>query len=255
VPILSIFEDALNDAEERIKARMEPLRKDLKPTSASSERYTLSYTNPGDVMENDDSFGQQAKKERTKQALLAMLPSYERLNKILTTNSEWWQTWRRKCSGTSASDETLPQFASKALASGNIGAIGTVVLAVGICSDDEKEVEKFIEIVDRWVLGDDEFAATLEGMECLILKAKWYADVGQPRRAWLAYRKGLMYIQLMVCLSLGYTWTKLTVLRAFTANALHQQPMNQSGGPSIMATASSRCSWVFLMAFQMRTAT
>lgn len=197
VPILSIFEDALNDAEERIKARMEPLRKDLNPASSSSERYTLSYTNPGDVMESDNSFGQQAKRERTKQALLAMLPSYEKLNKILTTNSEWWQTWRRKCSGTSASDETLPQFASKALSSGNIGAMGTVVLAVGICSDDEKEVEKFIDIVDRWVLGDDEFAATLEGMECLILKAKWYADVGQPRRAWLAYRKGLMYTQLM----------------------------------------------------------
>ncbi|KAL1595794.1 hypothetical protein SLS60_009483 [Paraconiothyrium brasiliense] len=197
VPILSIFEDALNDAEERIKARMEPLRKDSNPTSASAERYTLSYTNPDDVMESNHSFGQQAKKERTKQALLAMLPSYEKLNKILTSNSEWWQTWRRKCSGTSASDETLPQFASKALASGNIGAMGTVVLAVGICSDDEREVERYIEMVDRWVLGDDEFAATLEGMECLILKAKWYADVGQPRRAWLAYRKGLMYTQLM----------------------------------------------------------
>lgn len=149
-------------------------------------------------MESDNSFGQQAKRERTKQALLAMLPSYDKLNKILTTNSEWWHTWRLKCSGTSTNDETLPQFASKALASGNIGAMGTVVLAVGICQDDEKEVERYIETVDRWVLSDDEYAATLEGMECLILKSKWYADVGQPRRAWLAYRKGLMYTQLMV---------------------------------------------------------
>ncbi|KAF1971412.1 hypothetical protein BU23DRAFT_470958 [Bimuria novae-zelandiae CBS 107.79] len=197
VPILSIFEDALNDAEERIKARMEPRHRDTNTTSGSGERYTLSYTNSGDVMENETSFGQQAKKERTKQALLTMLPSNERLNKIITTNSEWWQTWRRKCSGTSASDETLHQFTSKALASSNIGAMGTVVLAVGICSDDEKEVERYIEVVDRWVLADDEYAATLEGMECLILKSKWYADVGQPRRAWLAYRKGLMYTQLM----------------------------------------------------------
>lgn len=201
MPILSVFEDALNDAEERIKARMEPLQKDS--NAASTERYTLSYTNPGDVMESDDSFGQQAKRERTKQALLAMLPSYDRLNKMLTTNSEWWQTWRQKCSGTSASGETLAQFASKALSSDNIGALGIVVLAAGICSDDEKEVERYIEIVDRWVLADDEHAATLEGIECLILKAKWYADVGQPRRAWLSYRKGLMYTQLMVGLT---TW-------------------------------------------------
>ena len=200
VPILSIFEDALNDAEERIKARMEPLRRDSNNPSGSAERYTLSYTNPGDVMEDNNSFGQQAKKDRTKRALLAMLPPYEQLNKILNSNGEWWQTWRRKCSGTSSSDETLPQFASRALASGNIGSIGTVVLSVGICSDDEKEVERYIEAIDRWVLADDEYAATLEGMECLILKSKWYADVGQPRRAWLSYRKGLMYTQLMVCI-------------------------------------------------------
>lgn len=198
VPILSIFEDALNDAEERIKARMEPLRKDPNATSASTERFTLSYTNPGDVMDNVNSFSQQAKKERTKQGLLAVLPPHDQLTKIFNSNSEWWQTWRRKCSGTSATDENLHQFASKAIISGNIGAIGTVVLAVGICSDEEREVERYIEAVDRWVLSDDEYAATLEGMECLILKSKWYADVGQPRRAWLAYRKGLMYIQLMV---------------------------------------------------------
>jgi hypothetical protein len=74
-----------------------------------------------------------------------------------------------------------------------------VVLAVGICSSDESsDVDVYIEAVDRWVLSDDEYAASLEGMECLILKSKWYADVGQPRRAWIAYRKGLMYAQLMV---------------------------------------------------------
>ena len=178
---------------------MVPSRKDTNNTAGSAERYTLSYTNPGDVMEDSsDPFGQQAKKERTKRALLAMLPPYDQLHKILNSNGEWWQTWRRKCSGTSTSEETLPQFASRALASGNIGSIGTVVLSVGICSDDEKEVERYIETIDRWVLADDEYAATLEGMECLILKSKWYADVGQPRRAWLSYRKGLMYTQLMV---------------------------------------------------------
>jgi hypothetical protein len=84
------------------------------------------------------------------------------------------------------------------MADGNIGAIGTVVLSVGICSE-EGDVDRYIETVDRWVLSDEEYAATLEGIECLILKAKWYADVGQPRRAWIAYRKGLMYTQLMVC--------------------------------------------------------
>jgi len=164
---------------------------------SAQERFTVTCKHPDDMLEGN-SIAHQARRERAKQALVAALPPYEQLNQIMNSNSEWWQTWRRKCSGTSSGEQTLPQFASKALADGNIGAIGTVVLSVGICSD-EGDVDRYIETVDRWVLSDDEYSATLEGMECLILKAKWYADVGQPRRAWIAYRKGLMYTQLMVC--------------------------------------------------------
>jgi len=146
-----------------------------------------------------ESLVQSPKTEKAKQALIAMLPPYDQLNKLLSTNSDWWHTWRRKCSGTSGPNQTLPQFAAHALTTGNIGAIGTVLLSVGICASDESgDVDTYAEAVERWVLSDDEYAATLEGMECLILKAKWYADVGQPRRAWIAYRKGLMYCQLMV---------------------------------------------------------
>ncbi|KAF2474574.1 uncharacterized protein BDR25DRAFT_331997 [Lindgomyces ingoldianus] len=196
VPILSVLEDALNDAEVRIKERMEPQRKDSAPSPslAATERYTVTCKNTDDMDENN-SAAFQAKRERAKKGLLAVLPPYDQLTRILNTNSEWWETWRRKCSGTSG-EHTLPQFAAKALAEGNIGAIATVVLSVGICSD-ENDVGRYIEAVDQYMLADDEYAATLEGMECLILKAKWYADVGQPRRAWLAYRKGLMYTQLM----------------------------------------------------------
>ncbi|KZM23221.1 uncharacterized protein EKO05_0008334 [Ascochyta rabiei] len=198
IPILSVFEDALNDAEEKIKARMGPQHKPLlpQPDDGADDRYTVVNKHPDDVPE--ESPATSAKRERVKQALIAMLPPYDQLTKILNSNSDWWQTWRRKCSGTSGPEQTLPQFAAQALASGNIGAIGTVVLAVGICSSaEDDDVERYIETVDRWVLSDDEYAASLEGMECLILKSKWFADVGQPRRAWICYRKGLMYAQLM----------------------------------------------------------
>jgi len=132
-----------------------------------------------------------------------MLPPFDQLTKILNSNSEWWQTWRRKCSGTSGTEQSLPQFAAHALTTGNIGAIAIVVLAVGIStSDDYDDAERYIEAVDKWFLSDDEYAASLEGMECLVLKSKWYADVGQPRRAWIAYRKALMYAQLMVSFNL-----------------------------------------------------
>lgn len=187
VPILSVLEDALNDAEVRIKESLEQ-------APASGERYTIVCKN-NDPIDDNASAIHQAKRERTKKALLEVLPPYDKLNKVLTSNDEWWQTWRKKCSGT-AGNLTLAQFASRALSDGNIGAIGTLVLSVGICSDNG-DVERYIEAVDRYVLADDEYAATLEGMECLILLGKWYADVGQPRRAWLANRKGLLFAQLM----------------------------------------------------------
>ena len=161
----------------------------------TGERYTIVCKNSDDIDDNT-STAHQAKRERTKEGLLSVLPPYDQLNRILNSNDYWWATWRKKCSGT-AGNLTLAQFASKALREGNIGAIGTVVLSVGICSGND-DVERYIDAVNQYVLGDDEYAATLEGMECLILLGKWYADVGQPRRAWLASRKGLMFAQLMV---------------------------------------------------------
>lgn len=176
-----------------------------------------------------------------------MLPPYDQLTKLLNSNSEWWQTWRRKCSGTSGSEQSLPQFAAHALTAGNIGAIGTVVLSVGICSSDESsDVDKYIEAVDRWVLSDDEYAATLEGIECLILKSKWYADVGQPRRAWIAYRKGLMYAQLMVHSPLFQQFTFANNVRVCIANAHLLRRMRVYGGHSTTEIVSCRCSSDYL---------
>lgn len=196
---------------------------------------------------------QSAKTEKAKQALIAMLPAYDQLSKILSSNSEWWSTWRRKCSGTSGPNQTLPQFAAHALTSGNIGAIGTVVLSVGICASDESsDVDRYIEAVDRWVLSDDEYAASLEGIECLILKSKWYADVGQPRRAWIAYRKGLMYAQLMVCI-LTQHQSLSNEIRDYIASVPHLQHMRASGGHCTTVTVSFRSSLVSLTVSTTRT--
>lgn len=205
-------------------------------------RLTVTCENADDMM-GVNSARFKAKRERAKQGLIATLPPLDQVQRIFASNGDWWRTWRRKCSGTSDSEQSLTDFASKALADGNIGAIGTAVLSVGICSADEDDVEKYIEAVDRFVLCDDEYAATLEGMECLILKSKWYADVGQPRRAWISYRKGLMYAQLMVCLLLSaISYISTDIYRGCTDKGPAQQHTRASGGRYITATASFRCS-------------
>ncbi|XP_014561440.1 hypothetical protein COCVIDRAFT_11929 [Bipolaris victoriae FI3] len=199
IPILSVFEDALNnDAEALAKVHNDPLQQSStpKPDQTEDERYTLENQHDEDIVDSNP-FMNSAKRERTKQALIAVLPPFDQLTKILQSNSDWWDVWRRKCMRTHGTEQTLPQFAAQALATGNVGAIATVVLSVGICSQDTDQVSRHFEVVDRWFLCDDEYAASLEGLECFVLKSKWYADVGQPRRAWIAYRKGLMYAQLM----------------------------------------------------------
>ena len=169
-----------------------------RPSTEADDRYTVENRHDDDIVAGN-TLAHSVKREKAKQALIAMLPPFDQLTQLLNRNGDWWQTWRRKCSGTSGPEQTLSQFAAQALKEGNVGAIGTVVLSVGICtSDDSNDLDRYIEAVDRWVLADDEYAASLEGIECGLLKSKWYADVGQPRRAWIAYRKGLMYAQLMV---------------------------------------------------------
>ncbi|ENI05879.1 hypothetical protein COCC4DRAFT_22906 [Bipolaris maydis ATCC 48331] len=199
IPILSVFEDAINnDAEAHAKALSDPLQQSStpKPDQAEDERYTVENQHDEDIVDSNP-FVNSAKRERTKQALIAVLPPFDQLTKILHTNSDWWDVWRRKCMRSYGTEQTLSQFAAQALATGNVGAIATVVLSVGICLQDTEQVSRYFEAVDRWFLCDDEYAASLEGLECFVMKSKWYADVGQPRRAWIAYRKGLMYAQLM----------------------------------------------------------
>lgn len=74
--------------------------------------------------------------------------------------------------------------------------LGLLVCAFGLSADQNGSL--YLALVDRLVISDDEYAATLTGLECIVLQGKCYLDIGQPRRAWLAYRRGLVLGQLMV---------------------------------------------------------
>lgn len=200
-PLLSVFEDALNNTESHYAtSEVSYSAKDgaSTPSRVVPEPFRITCSEDhrlaDDCGEKSES-ASKLKRERARQALIEVLPPYDQLNAILNSNSEWWATWRKKTTGTSG-NLTLPQYAAHALLDGSPGAVGILVLSVGVCSESD-DTDRYISTVDRWVISDDEYAATLEGMECLMLEAKWYTDIGQPRRAWLANRRGLMYAQLM----------------------------------------------------------
>lgn len=137
-----------------------------------------------------------SKEKRTRDTLLTLLPPKDVVEEAVTTNDDWWRVWRHKLGGT-ARGRTLQQFATQTLDKGSPAEVGVLLLCVGVALDLEN-LNNSLALVDALIISDDEYAATVEGMECAILVSKCYSEIGQPRRAWLAARKGLTYAQLMV---------------------------------------------------------
>lgn len=137
------------------------------------------------------------KVDRIRQTLISALPPFDDILKILRTNGNWWLTFKSKCPGTTSQFKDLLDFAQQAYHTGTPSQLGTLALAVGI-SQEGDELDHYLNLVNQWILSDDEYASTLEGMECIILSSKCYADIGQPRKAWVNYRRGLTFAQLLV---------------------------------------------------------
>ncbi|KAH8599297.1 hypothetical protein B0O99DRAFT_504943 [Bisporella sp. PMI_857] len=51
--------------------------------------------------------------------------------------------------------------------------------------------------IQTLVTSDDEIVSTTEGLECIILQGVYHINIGNPRRAWLSYRRALNVAQLM----------------------------------------------------------
>lgn len=133
------------------------------------------------------------------QALRSAMPSFDAMMSILRKNGVWWNSFRQKTHAISQTPlEGLNVFASRAYTSNHPAILGTLVTAYARSLDQGSDL---YELVGLLVISDFAYAATLEGMECLVLLAKSYTDIGQPRRAWLTWRQGLAIAQLMVRLS------------------------------------------------------
>jgi hypothetical protein len=124
------------------------------------------------------------------------MPSFDAMMAVLNKNGAWWNSFRQKTHAISQTPfEDLNVFAARAYTSSHPAVLGTLVTAYARCLDQDSDL---YELVDLLVTSDFTYAATTEGMECIILLAKSYTDIGQPRRAWLTWRQGLTIAQLMV---------------------------------------------------------
>ncbi|TLD39568.1 hypothetical protein E2P81_ATG00555 [Venturia nashicola] len=136
-----------------------------------------------------------AKDERARQALMAVLPPYHKLLITLQCNHHAWAVFQRKCPGTRG-NATLEEFSSRVMHQGSPCEVGLLVILYGSCTEGDL-LDQCLALVDKWIINDDEYMATLEGLECVILQGKIYSDIGQARRSWLAFRRGMTFAQLM----------------------------------------------------------
>ena len=132
------------------------------------------------------------------QTLRAELPGYDSITAALARNGSWWDSFRQKTRAISQAEaaEPLLLFAAHAYTSKNPAELAMLAVAYGRSLGKNHAL---LSLVDKFIMADSTFVATLEGMDCLVLLAKTYTDIGQPRRAWLMWRHGLAVAQLMVC--------------------------------------------------------
>ncbi|KAI8720108.1 Zn(2)-C6 fungal-type domain-containing protein [Fusarium sp. LHS14.1] len=124
------------------------------------------------------------------------LPSYDEITATLAKNGSWWDSFRQKTRAISQSEPLEPLLSFAAHAYTSTSPAELAILAVAYARS-LGQGHKIFTLVDTLIIGDFALAATLDGMECLVLLAKTYTDLGQPRRAWFTWRKGLAIAQMM----------------------------------------------------------
>ena len=64
-------------------------------------------------------------------------------------------------------------------------------------TSSQEVMTSIVSAVTRLVTSNDEFLATSEGLQCLVLQGFWHSNAGNLRKAWMSYRKALGLAQLM----------------------------------------------------------
>lgn len=162
--------------------------------SSCAARSTKNPSHPAAVSHRLQLAEQKAK--HVCETLRSALPGYDVIMSTLSKNGAWWSSFRHKIHAISQKPvEALATFAARSYTSDNPAELGILFAAYARSLNRSHHL---YAIVDSLVISDFAYSATIEGMECLILLAKSYTDIGQPRRAWFMWRRGMAIAQLMV---------------------------------------------------------
>ncbi|KAF2141489.1 uncharacterized protein K452DRAFT_210542, partial [Aplosporella prunicola CBS 121167] len=128
-------------------------------------------------------------------SLCAGMPPESEMEDIFRNRSDWWNGWRQSLdlSWGEEEDATLECFAVRAFSSGHPSLLGNLLVCFAISAGDHF---KYLPLVERWILNNDELAGSESGLQCLMGLGLVLLSIMQPRRAWHVYRKANTLLQL-----------------------------------------------------------
>jgi hypothetical protein len=147
-------------------------------------------------------------------ALVQLLPCPADLDIILEAGKDWWQIWRKMFPEISDHRcESLKESVSHSLRSERPAEVAKIMLCIAnsiyqmpvgfdwsrlqLRESSEDLMERYINTINRLITLDDEIAATIDGIECILLEAKYHINMGRPRRAWLLIHRAIAFAQLL----------------------------------------------------------
>ncbi|KAI9891649.1 MAG: hypothetical protein M1814_002584 [Vezdaea aestivalis] len=152
---------------------------------------------------------------RSRKALLELLPHTTELHKILEDSTQFLQTWRKLISelGGCRPEMSLHQFVKWGLEQEDVTIVANALLAVGLAVQQrppgsesvrlnlplppKKLLLHYLHVLETLNIPDDECAATADGIELIMVRAKIYDNLGMVRKGWLMFRRAIALIQMM----------------------------------------------------------
>ncbi|KAK0102442.1 hypothetical protein ONS95_006061 [Cadophora gregata] len=154
------------------------------------------------------------KDERIRQILLDLLPPQHETNSIVRSSSSWFLVHAlenratSKCDSVSSATSKLSE-----LSRAHPTKIARTLMFIAVCLQQldpefdksklhlfptvEARMEKMIITVQGLITSDDELVSTVNGLETLVLLGAFHINAGNPRRAWMTFRRAMNIGQLM----------------------------------------------------------
>lgn len=204
LPVLSLFNNAIFTTSETNNAIYD---------SATQEFSTLCR--PGDYQSTPHFRMSRIKRAKICDSLTDLLPSQSAICEVLEIGGFWWDLLRILHPYMCCEDDkmTIHSYVLLALNQDNPCILGTALswLAMSMhclpMSYDTGHLDlpmplndlaqHYVSTIDRLIVCDDEISVSLEGIECILLQAQFYGNVGRPRKTWSIIRKALSHAVLL----------------------------------------------------------